>query len=448
MENNFSEKETQKPKIESLDDIDFNSLSEKERNLIWLFGHKIKDRLAFANGYIYRIKVLKEYSRVEGEDEEGISESKIIDDEKEKERITNDYVKSILAAKQLFRDFLESVIDGRQPHPQIPLFSLERMKEAYEKSDFDWTNQEEMTKFGRWFFNKKSRDNFEFMHSKEGKLANLFSHKISERLSMAAVLNPVIKMIKEGRGRNVMIGGKLSELSKELESKNVEDVLKDKVEQVNANKQLFRDFLETVIDGRQPIPVSTTLTVEKIKEAYEKSDFDWTNQEELFKFSDWLFDKKNTENNSHKKEIQEPKRKSLEDHDYESLSEKDKKLAPIFYHKIVEKIQDALGYNGKIRGLKENGTIMRTGEDKRSVLVHIDSEIEKEKIIQDSEECILADKSLFRDFLETVIDGRQPVPKIGIFSQERIKEAYEKSDFDWMNQAELTKFSKWFFDRE
>jgi len=136
--------------------------------------------------------------------------------------------------------------------------------------------------------NLQEKSDFEPANKKESNLAFIFFHKLGEKLSMAWDLNSRIKILRSGERAGFMIDGKISQLSKELQSENIEDIIKDKIEQINASKQLFRDFLEMIIDGRQPIPVSSSLTVEKVKEAYEKSDFDWTNQLELKKFNDWF----------------------------------------------------------------------------------------------------------------------------------------------------------------
>ena len=152
VENNNPEKEIGKSNEDLQEFRGFESKSRKEeQNLNILFLHRIREKLGHASGANFQIKILKTRGLILGKDQK----IKSIDDEKEKEEIIKDKLELIQSCKQLFRDFLETVIDGRQPVPKSPLFTIERMKEAYEKSDFDWTDQKEITKFGRWLFDDK-----------------------------------------------------------------------------------------------------------------------------------------------------------------------------------------------------------------------------------------------------------------------------------------------------
>mgnify|MGYP001602124076 CR=1 FL=1 len=62
-----------------------------------------------------------------------------------------EFSERIDAAKFLFVDFLESIVAGKY-HFNLPeSFSLEKLKEVYEKSDFDWKDPEKYSKFRQWY---------------------------------------------------------------------------------------------------------------------------------------------------------------------------------------------------------------------------------------------------------------------------------------------------------
>lgn len=61
-----------------------------------------------------------------------------------------DCIEQIEAAKYLFRDHLEGVIEGRFSHPFSPEEFGIKVLEAYRRSDFDWRDVEKFREFDNW----------------------------------------------------------------------------------------------------------------------------------------------------------------------------------------------------------------------------------------------------------------------------------------------------------
>ncbi len=126
-------------------------------------------------------------------------------------------------------------------------------------------------------------------------------------------------------------------------------------------------------------------------------------------------------------------------------SEEEKRLEGLFLHKVGEKFAIALNLVSEIKSIETGRGMLVVDANGR---MHIEKNIiNKEKEIQDRIETIQACKTLFRDFLEMVIDGRQKTPSDPVYSLERIKEAHIKSDFDWTDKSLLVAFRDWFFIR-
>lgn len=63
---------------------------------------------------------------------------------------------------------------------------------------------------------------------------------------------------------------------------------KDRANTIKSAKYLFRDFLGQVIDGSYPISLPPSYPLSKVREAYTKSDFDWTDRQLYKEFQDWF----------------------------------------------------------------------------------------------------------------------------------------------------------------
>jgi hypothetical protein len=105
-----------------------------QKNKSVLFQHKLNGRLNEAGNAHALIK------DVENDEESNLT--KIFKDE---------YVKTIKAAKYLFREFLEYVIVQGLYHPLPLKYPIEKLEEAYSKSDFDWQDKAQFDEFYNWF---------------------------------------------------------------------------------------------------------------------------------------------------------------------------------------------------------------------------------------------------------------------------------------------------------
>lgn len=98
-------------------------ISQEERNMVY-FLHKTLNRLAIAN---------------------------VTHGRAEKNLDLETFAESVDGAKECFREFLEDIIQGRQTLRLPPYFTIETIKEAYARSDFDWKDRRQYRQFHNWF---------------------------------------------------------------------------------------------------------------------------------------------------------------------------------------------------------------------------------------------------------------------------------------------------------
>ena len=90
-----------------------------------------------------------------------------------------------------------------------------------------------------------------------------------------------------------------------------------------------------------------------------------------------------------------------------------------YNHRCLERLVAAMHWNGMRESYSEH----------------------EEELIAD----IRAVQSLFRTYLEDTINGVYRPPLTPEAFQQRIVEAFERSDFDWADKERLTAFGKWYF---
>lgn len=104
-----------------------------EKNKLVLFQHKLNGRLNEAGNAHALIQDLES-------------------DKKDFTLLIDQHLKTINAAKYLFREFLEYIIVNGFYRPLPPEYPIEKLEEAYSKSDFDWKDKAKFDEFYNWFF--------------------------------------------------------------------------------------------------------------------------------------------------------------------------------------------------------------------------------------------------------------------------------------------------------
>ena len=108
------------------------TIDDKLDNEIWLFNHKVIKKMEIA------------YTA---------------NDEIEQKGRNNDRVELVNAAKNQCRDYFELIIKGKVKAPNIPHYSVKRIKEAYKRSDFDWTDMQRLNVFCNWLLYQNEESN-------------------------------------------------------------------------------------------------------------------------------------------------------------------------------------------------------------------------------------------------------------------------------------------------
>lgn len=60
------------------------------------------------------------------------------------------------------------------------------------------------------------------------------------------------------------------------------------VEGIESARYLFRDFLKQIINHEIKFELPSKVTMEKIIEVYDKSNFDWVDSKKFYEFKDWI----------------------------------------------------------------------------------------------------------------------------------------------------------------
>ena len=75
-----------------------------------------------------------------------------------------------------------------------------------------------------------------------------------------------------------------------LLARQAHDSIQKDYEFIEATKYLFREFIGSVIQYHASIDGLTEMQYDKLmKQAYQKSDFDWKDKKRLLEFGDWYF---------------------------------------------------------------------------------------------------------------------------------------------------------------